>query len=163
MNISLGQVRIAGAILGALAVALLLNHIIVTDKKRVERTVHEMADAAAKGDVDLLFSHVSANYRDEAMTREQLKSLAKSLLPRYQPENAKVQAISVNVTGAMAHAQVAISSREQSGGYTWYGTSEWSAEFRKEADGAWRVTSVMPARFFGRDVSGWRDVLRQFH
>jgi hypothetical protein len=163
MNISLSQVRIALAILGALALALLLNHFIVTDKKRIERTVHEMADAAAKGDVDLLFSHVSADYRDETMSREQLKSLAKTLLERYEPTNAKTQLISLSITGAMAHAQVGISAGQERNGYTaWYGISEWSAEFRKDADGAWRVTSVTPARIYGRDVSGWREVLRRF-
>ncbi len=62
MNISWNQVRIALAILGALALAMLLNRYIVTDKKRIERTVQEMAEAAAKGDIDLLFSHVSADY-----------------------------------------------------------------------------------------------------
>jgi ketosteroid isomerase-like protein len=163
MNIPLSQVRIALAILAALALALLLNHYVVTDKKRVERTVQEMADAAAKGDLGSLFSHVSADYHDDAMSREQLRSLAKSVLERYEPANAEVELVSVNVTGSLAHAQVIISAGGQRDGYTpWRGTSEWSAEFRKEADGAWRLTSVTPTRIYGRQVSGWSDVLRRF-
>jgi ketosteroid isomerase-like protein len=163
MNIPLSQVRIALAILAALALALLLNHYVVTDKKRIERTVQEMADAAAKGDLDPLFSHVSADYHDDAMSRDQLRSLAKSALERYERADATVELVSVNVTGSLAHAQVSISAGGQRSGYMpWDGTSEWSAEFRKEADGAWRLTSVAPTRIYGRQVSGWRDVLRHF-
>ena len=163
MNLSLSQVRIALGILAALAAALLLNHYIVTDKKRVERTVQEMASAAAKGDVPLLFSHVSADYRDDAMSRDQLMSLATKVLGRYAATSVGIQWINVNVSGALAHAQVAISAGEEGGAFTArYGSSEWSAEFRKEADGVWRMTSVTPTRIYGREVSGWRDLLRRF-
>ena len=73
MNISWNQMRIALAVLGALALAMLLNRYIVTDKKRIERTVQEMADAAGKGDIDLLFSHISADCGSEDMPRTRLR------------------------------------------------------------------------------------------
>jgi ketosteroid isomerase-like protein len=164
MNVSVSQARIALAILGGLVVALALNHFILTDKKRIERTVREMTDAASKKDLDLLFSHVSANYRDDVMTRDELRSLAKKELDRYEPANARVRWVMVTVAGALAHAQVSVAAGEAQDGYTpWYGTSEWSLEFRKEADGVWRVTSITPTRFYGRDVSGWGGVLHYLH
>ncbi len=162
MNVSSGQLRLALGILGAVALALLLNRYIETDKKRIERTVHEMADAAAKGDLDLLFSHISADYRDESQSRADLKSLATAYMDRYESANPKIQWTTVNVQGAMAHVQLSVSGGNNRGEYPmWYGNSEWSAEFRKEADGAWRLTSLMPARMFGRDVSGWHEAMRR--
>jgi ketosteroid isomerase-like protein len=162
MNVTLGQARIALAILGAVVLALLLNRFVVTDKKRIERTVQEMADAAAKGDVDLLFSHISADYRDETLSRTELKSLATDFLGRFNHVNLKIQRISVNVSDTLARAEVIISGSAESGGYRMpTGTSEWAAEFRKEADGAWRVTSITPERMGGADVSDWRWVRRR--
>jgi hypothetical protein len=163
MNVTLRQARTALAILGAVVVALLLNRLVVTDKKRVERTVQEMADAAAKGDIDLLFSHISADYRDETMSRTELKSLATTFLGRFERVNPKIQRISVNVSGTLARVEVSISGSAESGGYRMpLGTSDWAVKFRKEADRVWRVTSIAPARMEGADVSGWRDVRRGF-
>ena len=99
MNLALNQVRIALAILGAVALAMLLNRFIVTDKRRIERTVQGMADAASKGDIDLLFSFVSADYGDETMSRTHLKSLAARFLGGDDHANPKIQWMSVKVVG----------------------------------------------------------------
>jgi len=161
MNVTLGQVRIALGILGAVVLAVLLNRFIVTDKKRVERTVQEMADAAAKGDIDLLFSHISADYRDDTQTRAELQSRATAYLGRYVRVNPKIQWLTVNVVGSLAHVEVGISgSAVTEGRPVEMGTTEWAVEFRKEPDRAWRVTSITPMRMFGREVSGWREVGR---
>jgi hypothetical protein len=163
MNASSSQLRIALGILGAVVLGLLLNRLVVTDKKRIERTVHEMADAAAKGDLDLLFSHISADYHDDSLSRTGLKSLATTYMDRYESADPRIQWITVIVEGSMAHVQLGVSGGNTRGGYpAWYGTSEWSAEFRKESDRAWRMTSLKPARMYGREVSNWRDVTRRF-
>jgi ketosteroid isomerase-like protein len=162
MDVSRNQVRIALTIFGAVVLAMLLNRYIVTDKKRIERTMQDMADAAAKRDVDLLFSHVSADFGAEAMTRTHLRSLAEKLLSGDSPAKPRIQWMSVNVSGAQARVQLSVSdgaTREYAG---WSGATEWAAEFRKEADGAWRVTSLMPVRIFGREISNWRDATRHF-
>jgi len=70
--------------------------------------------------------------------------------------------MSVNVSGAQARVQLSVSdgaTREYAG---WSGATEWAAEFRKETDGAWRVTNITPVRILGGNVSGWGDVLRHF-
>jgi hypothetical protein len=162
MNVALSQVRIALAILGAVALAMLLNRLIVTDKKRIERTAQEMADAAAKGDVDLLFSSISADYGDQTMTRTHLRSLATRFLGGDARANPKIQWMTVNVVGTMAHVQLGISGGGGREYPVWSGISEWAAEFRKETDGAWRVTNITPVRILGGNVSGWGDVLRHF-
>ncbi|MGD1000216.1 MAG: hypothetical protein ABSA67_05900 [Candidatus Brocadiia bacterium] len=159
MNISWNQVRIALAILGAMALAMLLNRYIVTDKKRIERTVQEMADAAAKGNIDLLFSNISADFDTEAMSREHLKSLAERFLSDGSA-SGKIQWMTVNVSGAQARVQLSVSGSTRREYPVWSGALEWAAEFRKEADGAWRVTSLTPVRIYGREISGWRDVTR---
>jgi hypothetical protein len=159
MNVTLRQAQIALAILGAVVVALLLNRIIVTDKKRIERTVQQMADAAAKGDVELLFSHVSADYQDEIHSRTELKSMVAAFLGHSKLVNPKIQRLTVNISGTLAHVEVSVSGAVEIGGYRVpTGVSEWSAEFRKEADRAWRVTSIAPIRIEGKEVSGWHDL-----
>jgi len=158
MNVALSQVRIALAILGAVALAMLLNRLIVTDKKRIERTAQEMADAAAKGDVDLLFSSISADYGDQTMTRTHLRSLATRFLGGDARANPKIQWMTVNVVGTMAHVQLGISGGGGREYPVWSGISEWAAEFRKEADRAWRLTSLTLLRVEGANFSGWREV-----
>jgi hypothetical protein len=162
MNPALNQVRIALAILGAVALAMLLNRFIVTDKRRIERTAQGMADAASKGDIDLLFSFVSADYGDETMSRTHLKALATRFLGGYDHANPKIRWMSVKVVGPLAHVHVGISESGREGYPLWLGTSEWAAEFRKEADGAWRVTKITPVRVWGGNVSSWGDVTRHF-
>jgi hypothetical protein len=159
MNVALNQARIALAILGAVALAMILNRFILTDKKRIERTAHEMADAAAQGDIDLLFSHISADYGDETMSRTHLKSLAIKFRDGYPGANPRIQWMTVNVVGPLAHVQLGVSG---DGAVEYTGISEWAAEFRKETDGAWRVTNITPVRILGGNVSGWGDVLRHF-
>ncbi|MGO8702226.1 MAG: hypothetical protein ACLQVA_00295 [Candidatus Brocadiia bacterium] len=161
MTISWNQVRITLAILGAMVLAMLLNRYLVTDKKRVERTVQDMAEAARKGDVDLLFSHVSADYDSQDMSRAQIRALAEKYLESYGAANTKIQWMTVNVSGVFARAQVSISASTRRDFPAWSGTTEWAVEFRKESDGAWRVTSIMPGRIFGREVTGWRDLMRR--
>ncbi len=160
MNISWNQMRIALAVLGALALAMLLNRYIVTDKKRIERTVQEMADAAGKGDIDLLFSHISADCGSEDMPRTRLRTLAEQYLGDASAR-VRIQWMAVNVSGAQARVQLSISGSTRQERPAWSGGSEWAAEFRKEADGAWRVTNITPVRVNGRDVSGWRDLTRR--
>ena len=163
MNITLRQTWIALAILGAVVLALLLNRLIVTDKKRIERTVQEMADAVAKGDIDLLFSHISEDYRNDTQSRTELRSLVTAALGRFEHVNPKIQRVPVNISGMLAHVEISVSGSVESGGARMpMGTSEWVAEFRKEADQAWRVTSITPVRVEGRDVSSWHDVTRVF-
>jgi ketosteroid isomerase-like protein len=159
MNVTRSQAQIALAILGAVAAALLLNRFIVTDKKRIERSVEEMADAATKGDVDALFSHVSEDYRDDIQTRAELQSRVADFFRRFHQVDAKIQGVTVNVAGTLAHVEISVSGSVGSGETRMpMGTSEWSAEFRKEADGTWRATSIAPVRIWGHYVSGWRDL-----
>jgi hypothetical protein len=158
MNVTSSQVRIALGILAAVAIGLLLNRIIVTDKKRVERTIEAMADAAAKGDVDRLFTNISQDYRDELMSRSDLKTMTMEFFGRARV-NPKIQRMAVTVSGTLARAELTVSgSMEEGKSNMPMGTSEWVGEFRKEADRTWRLTSITPVRIWGRSISGWRDM-----
>jgi ketosteroid isomerase-like protein len=163
MNVTLRQARIALAILGAVVLALLLNRLILTDKKRIERTVRDMADAVAKGDIDLLFSHISADYQDEAHSRAELESWVAAQLSRFGRVTPKIRRMTVTVSGTLARVEVSVSAGVETEGYgAMTVNSDWAADFRKESDGAWRVTSITPVRIEGREVSGWRDMRRGF-
>ena len=164
MNVSLRQVRVALVILGAVVVAVLLNRFIMTDKKRIERTVQQMAVAVSKGDVDALFTHISADYHDETLSRTALKSMATAVFAKFDHVNPKIQRITVNVSGTLAHVEVSVSGSVESGGYQFpTGASDWAAEFRKEVGGTWRVTTIAPLRIGGNEVSGWHDVTREVY
>jgi hypothetical protein len=75
----------------------------------------------------------------------------------------KIQRMAVNISDTLARVEVTISGGAESGGYRMpMETSGWAAEFRKEADRTWRVTSITPERMGGADVSDWRNVRRRF-
>jgi hypothetical protein len=163
MNVAFRELRIGLVILGAVILALLLNWLIVTDKRRIERTLQAMADATGKGDVDLLFSHISADYRDDNFSRKDLKAMATDFLGRVVGVKPKIRGMTVNVSDTLARVEMRVSGTLENGDQQVpMGNSEWAVELRKEPGGIWRVTSIAPVRFWGRQVTGWHDLPRDY-
>ena len=162
-NLSLRQAWIAAAILAALAAALLLNRLVVTDKARVENVIRSMAEAAGRADVNALFSHVAADYEDDAQGRLELEAWAAGLFTKFGPLRVTVQRLTVNVSGRLASAEVAISGRAENRDHGEpMDQSVWNVQLRKDPDQVWRVTRTTPLRLLGNEVSGWRELFGRF-
>ena len=108
-NLTLRQAGTALAILAALAAALLLNHFVVTDKTRVANVIRSMGEEAGRADVDAIFSHVAADYEDDAHGRAELQAYAAGVFAEYGPLHVAVQRVTVNVSGRLASAEVTLS------------------------------------------------------
>ena len=161
MVVTRQQAYVALGILGAVIIALLLDRLIVTDRDRIVRVIRDMCGAAGKADVDGLLAHLSQDYYDETMTPPELRKVAESFFARHGPVRVTVRGTAMSLSGRIALAEVTLFARaEDSDRGTLSGQSVWEMEFRKEADGAWRVTRIAPIQIERRGVSGWRSLLR---
>lgn len=159
MAITRERAYVALGIIGAVLAAWLVDRLISIEKRRIERTVDGMRAAAARADVEKLFSFVSADYRDETFTRLELRLYADTFFAGVGPVSVGVQRIDIARTGEAAVVGLILTARAESRGYLgFFGRSAWQLDMQKERDGVWRVRRVTPLQLGERDVGGWKDV-----
>ena len=159
VSVTYRQAGIALLILGAVLIGLIAEHLIVTEQERITAVVRDVRSAVARGDIDGIFMHVSANYYDEKFSRDQLRSLAVSFFKSHDMSYARLTETRLNRVGDTALLQARVlASAGRRGRNELFGVSEWQLQLLKEADGAWRITQMIPLKFGTRDVSGWPDV-----
>jgi len=157
-NLTLRQIGTGLAISGALAVALLLNRLMVSDKTRVEKVIRSIAEEAGRADVNAIFSHVAADYEDDVQDRAGLQAAAEKAFARYGPLRIAIRQMTVNMSGRLASVEVTISGRAFSRNRKeTEGTWVWNIHLRKDPDEVWRVTRATPLKLEGTDeIPDWR-------
>ncbi len=145
------------AAVAAVAVYLVVDRLVVTEKERVERAVEGLRDSVARADLRAFGEMISPGYGDESFSAEALLGAAAKFFERHGPLALTVRDMRVTVSGPSAAARASVTARSEHG---YWGRSEWQADFRKERDGQWRVVRLTPLRFGGKEAGGWGDVLR---
>ena len=147
---------VAGAVIAAVGV----EQLVVTERERILRVIAELRAAVERVDVPGIFEHVSSDYYEEAIPREQLRSLAHLFFRHYGPTRVHIFETGVNRIGDLAVVELHVSTSARPRGYaSLAGQSTWELDLQKEPDGAWRVTRLVPLRIGGEDVAGWPDAL----
>lgn len=147
-------------LLGGVALWLLLDWAIVTDKERIERAVRAMRDAAASADAAALFEHVSPAYYDERLSAAQLRLLADDFFRASGPMTIRIRKLAVEISGETAVAEVsmlAYGADDNSSNAT--GTAAFLLDFRKEGR-RWLVTQIVPLRVNGQEIDGWGTLMK---
>jgi ketosteroid isomerase-like protein len=153
MSITRRKLVMLGIAVGAVALWLAADRLIMTDKKRIRAAIGQMAAAMEKGDTEKLFAHVSTFYADETHSYMELRFLAEMVMRRYEGLSINLRDVQVKVSGVVAVAQVRVLASYPGEGT---GISVWQLNFEREPDGRWLVTSLVPIRVNASDVSGWK-------
>ena len=158
VSVTYRQAGIALLILGAVVIGLIVEHLIVTERERITAIVRDVRAAVARGDIDKIFVHVSANYYDEKFSRDQLRSFAAGFFKSHDMSYVRFTETRLNRVGDIALVQARVlASAGRRGRNELFGVSEWQLQLQKEADGAWRITQMIPLKFGARAVFGWSD------
>lgn len=158
MEITKRHLVTAGTLLAVIIVAVVVDRWVVTGKERVVRQVELMAEACGDGNAQALLSHVSPDYNDGTFNKLALNTMALTFFKLHGPVDAKPRHTVVVMNNDHATADVTIFTRSHSGQI--YGTSQWTMDFEKNADGEWKMVSLLPVKIAQVEVSGWGDVLR---
>ncbi len=137
--------------------AVIVDWLVVTDRERIEGVIEDMASAVERSDTAALFEHVSPGYREQGMSPASLRILLEMFFRMYGPVRVNVRETRVTREGNLATVRVTVGAVSEARADV-SGRSVWEVSMRKETDGVWRVTRIVPVRIRGRDVSGWDDV-----
>lgn len=152
---------VAGLIVaGAVIAAVVIERLVVTEREQILRVIADLRAAVEDADVPRIFEHVSADYYEEAVPWERLRSLAHVFFRHYGPTRVHVFETAVNRVGDLAVVELRVSTSARPHGHAALaGRSSWQLDLRKEADGAWRIARLLPLRIDGEDIAGWPDAL----
>ncbi len=131
-----------GVVLALTLLGVLVEHLVVTDRERVEMTLHAAASALEANDIDLLFEHVSAS-------AEQPRRMARWALGRVEVLRVRMRNVEVEINRHTSPptARVTLDAmaniRESTGLYPYSHTpwSRFAVQMRLE-DGRWMITDV---------------------
>ena len=156
------QIAAVLIVAGAVIAAVVIERLVVTERERILGVIADLRAAVGRADVPGIFEHVSSDYYDEAIPRERLRSLAHVFFRHYGPPHVHIFDTAVNRIGDLAVVELRVSTSARPRGHaSLAGRSSWQLDLRKEADGAWRVTRLVPLRIGGEDVAGWPDALEK--
>lgn len=81
---------IAGAFVAGIALFWLLSQLIVTDRKRLEINVREMADAVVTGKEDVLLGHWADDFQFQGINREPLAKAATRTAKHFKVDHIRI-------------------------------------------------------------------------
>jgi len=149
-----------GIAVAAVIVALLAERLATTEKRRILSVINDLREAVAQADISGFFTHISPDYRGEGLSRNGLRAVTEAFFDRFGQVRLRRFNVRVNRVGNIAIAEVsAFVSEGMQGRGGLYGQSVWEIEVKKEADGAWRVTNIVPVRIGGKDAGTWSEVM----
>jgi len=154
--------RVVGllVIMSAVAALFLLERIIVTERERIVAVIEDLCASAERADAAAMLERVSSDFSSRTLSREQLRSLAMAFFEHYGPVRVRIVEMGLNRIGDRAVVLLRISTRAQDAvRRELLGISEWDLELRKEPDGAWRITGIVPLQIGRTAVSGWPHAL----
>jgi hypothetical protein len=130
----------AAAALGLLLLVVALFNFIDTDSKRIERSIQAMASAVDAHRLDDVFSHISAEFRFEAMDKEQFRQWAKSIMDRYGVSGMQTwdyQPVAIDLGQRLATVTFKVKAHGiETQGVTFYNCR---AKFVLDPDDQWRL------------------------
>jgi hypothetical protein len=129
-----------GVVIALIGLVALLNLMVDTDAKRIQRKIQAMAAAVAGRDVEGIFRHISADFRLRGMDRNQFRQRVEAYIHRgdvqsltvweYQPRNiSREQRVATVTFSVKGHGQA-------TSGVEFYNCK---AQFVLDADGEWRL------------------------
>lgn len=120
-------------ILVALAgVALLIERLIVTDAERLEIWATDVAEAAARGDIEGVRPHLAEEFVYGRLGKEQALNLLKLVYQRYKPTDIRINLTNMVFTEQGGTAEAAIAVEPQQGFPYGFG---FDVRFVREGDG----------------------------
>jgi hypothetical protein len=145
----------------ALAAALLwIQHVVQTDRERIQAAVWAMAMAVDAGEVDTLSTYLAPEFEDHGLDKPAWLTDLRDRLQRWQIDDAKVNGFSINVDTDRATACF-------SAYCTWRGTgqtgqsigSSWKLGFVRRPDG-WKLVRVVEAKFGPGGMLDYQQILQ---
>lgn len=137
---------------GVVVVGLLADRFHVTETERIERVVRDMATAVERMDCDALLAHISDDYDDGGVTREDLRKVAENFFATYGPVEVGRPAVGTSVSGDLATAVVEVQAYLP--GVERRGRSVWEVDLARGPDAVWRVTRLELVRAGSREWEG---------
>ena len=148
-------------IVGAGLAALLIDHLIVTEKERIEGIIRELRLAAEQADADMMVEGFSGNFDAEGISRGDLRLMAQRFFEVHGPVQFRRFEARINRTGRTALAEIHASvDTENHPAARLRGRSVWQLEFQKESDGAWRIADLTPLYIGGQEVESLGELRR---
>lgn len=162
MTVTRKELIIGLVVVCSVVLAVLIDWLVKSDSEKIVSAINDIRAAAAQGEVEGVFHHISQDYSDEEVAREQLVSLGRRCFEIYGPIRVNILSIQKNISGriALTRVKIAVSARDARGQGAV--TSTWELSWRKERDGAWRVRGLTPLKVGDREIDGWDYVGRLF-
>ena len=157
MTITWRRTAVFVLVAGAVALALVADWIIVTEREKISATIDALRASMSAADAEAVFQHISRDYDGEDLSREALRAIAEAVFDRHGAIDIRTTTSGINRMEDMAAVNLGVLARSERGGLSGY--SEWALTLRKEADGSWRVTRLAPVKLGRRYVAGWRDIV----
>jgi len=145
--------------LGASAVLLLVQALIITQREAADRTMTRIERAVLAGQVGPIADALAFDFRADAFDRDGFIELARTFLRETRVRTLLRQQLEIVESHAdrflvqVSYVAV-VSGREYEGAVT----SIWRIEFGRDR-GAWRIRGVDPLRLNRSDVT-WKDLTR---
>jgi hypothetical protein len=129
-----------GAVIALIGLLALLNFLVDTDGKRIERKIQAMAAAVASRDVEGVFRHISADFRLRGMDRNEFRRRAEGHINRGDVQTLTIwdyQAREISRENRVATVTFSVKGHGQAtSGVEFYNCR---AQFVLDADGEWRL------------------------
>jgi len=129
------------------AVLLAIQQLIVTDREKITRVLHTLAEAVDEGDIPKLIEPISESLTGQWQSKEDFAEEARRELERITVDDVKLDSIEVVVTGDTATARFRARARVESESMVWpLSVSRWELGFQRESNDQWRVVRIEPNR-----------------
>jgi hypothetical protein len=146
-----------------LAVCLLLlivQHLVRTDRERIQAAVADMARAIDEGDVPSLGEHLDSEFQDRGLDKKAWLMDVRQRLQRWRIDEAKVSRFTTKVNGDEAEVSFAASCDCRSGEQNQSSvSSSWRLAFVRRDDG-WKLHRVLAAKFGPGGMLDYKAILQ---
>ena len=136
----------------AIAIAVCIAHIAVqhlveTDRERIQAVVRSMATAIDEGDMATLTVHLGTGFQDRGLNKQAWSDDLRQRLQRWQIDHADVGSFTIDLQGDEAIASFTASCDWRSPQQSQAGVrSTWKLAFIRRSDG-WKLQRVLDAKF----------------
>ena len=134
MSISIGRNHFiaVAAVLGVVAVYLLVDWLVVTPEERVRAVIEVVMESASRADVKTILDNIAPDYDDDGIDRETLQGYAEDFFGHCGPTRVRIRRCKVTVEGQIGVADLRIYAR----------VSEPTNWGRQGASSQWRISMV---------------------
>ncbi|NOZ23893.1 MAG: nuclear transport factor 2 family protein [Planctomycetes bacterium] len=158
------KVKIAAIVAAAVAIYLLGDFLIVTDRERLEATIKDLHHVVEKADAGKVIAFLAPDYHFQDKTRDDMLAFGQKMLKLTGPMKIKVIEEKLNINGSLAvyESTILATLSNPSGDLPYAGAqvpSQWRLSFKKEGD-KWLIYQVEPISLFNQPVRSLDALIR---